>query len=199
MNPKPIASAELKIRRASLGDLDGIRAFGREFCRHSEAQNESERAVHAYVDGVFARMWSEEYLRFIIQDKSCSLVVVESNCVVAGLALATPKVRDRDAATLSRLCLLPAYRERPVIQHLLSVCEECLPPSVKRVESCVRQSDSDQLFFYESQGFRRRGVVQIGQRPHVSLFVELSKLLRRDHLGPPAATSVRVLREHGWN
>lgn len=199
MNTNYTASAELKIRRASLTDLEGIRAFGREFCRHGEAQNESDRALHAYVDGVFARMWSEEYLRFVLQHESCSVVVAESGAEIAGMALAMPKAGDPSAAALSRLCLLAPYRDGPVLQHLLAVCEQCLPRAVHRVESCVPQVDAAQLLFYESQGFHRRGVVELGQPPHASFFVELSKALRRERLGHRDAMSVRVLRQHGWN
>ena len=199
MNPNCTAFAELKIRRASLKDLDNIRAFGREFYRHGEAQSESDRALHEYVDGVFARMWSEDYLRFVLQHESCSAVVAQCGAEIAGMALALPMAGDSMAAALSRLCLLAPYRDGPVLQHLLAVCEQCLPQAVQRVESCVPQVDAAQLLFYESQGFQRRGVVEIGRRPHASCFVELSKPLRRARLGHRDATTVRVLREHGWN
>lgn len=199
MNPNYTASAELKIRRASLQDLDGIRAFGHEFYRHGVAQRESDKALHEYVDGVVARMWSEEYLRFVLQHESCSVVAAECGAEIAGMALAMPKAGDRKVAALSRLCLLAPYREGPVLQHLLAVCEQYLPRGVQRVESCVPQVDAAQLLFYESHGFQRRGVVELGERPHASLFVELSKPLRRERPAHEGATCVRVLREYGWN
>jgi GNAT superfamily N-acetyltransferase len=199
-SPSNHPPTEARVRRACLADVPAVRALGTEFYRRAkDPDGNLDEAQRAYLDGALARMWDEDYLRHIIADERASFVVADADGPFVGMALAIPKGEDGSTALLSRLCVLPAYREGRLARRLLRRCEVFLPAGVRRLETCAPLCDPLQVRFYEGRGFRRERQFKLGSGAGASEFLALVKSLERTPARRQTAPVRRLRIDYGLN